>query len=485
MVIDSGVINGVSLQLVPCSKSNNGIEDTNEKIDMVLENGVRTYKRRRNSLSSSENDGMEDGRGGGDADGQTQIKDNKDGMKEQVGNISEGSCTNDHQPDFHQVTRLPQHDVIMLEKYDFLCKLFSETFQGIKVENFSHFKMINSRMRDGSYSRSPQLLSNDIQELGSKFQKIGTEMISLAKEIPEEINQIHPGNINCSGMDLDPDQHDAGKTRLCMCCGGKTDTRSCIICDSCEKIYHIFCVGVSVDKESPRSWYCMGCVSSILDPIISQTHDNCNVCERVSVNLMSEDHNRVFHNGPGADIVNGGVRPTCCKLCRSEFENSQYRECEHYLCHNKFHLRCMSELELKRFGPRWYCPSCLCRVCLVDRDDEKIVLCDGCDNAYHIYCMEPPRSSIPEGKWFCRVCDTRLRGIRKAKKLLFEKEEKSVLSTDASAAPARSVGVYKNLEQSLRNITGRVHTGVGSVDMLLSAAETLKDEEKKFVLKEM
>ncbi|GLD99064.1 hypothetical protein PINS_up007782 [Pythium insidiosum] len=45
-----------------------------------------------------------------------------------------------------------------------------------------------------------------------------------------------------------------------------------------------------------------------------------------------------------------------------------------------------------------------CVVCGLDQDANKILLCDGCDAEYHIYCLIPPLHEIPEGDFYCKRC---------------------------------------------------------------------------------
>ncbi|KAF3329341.1 Lysine-specific demethylase 5C [Carex littledalei] len=78
----------------------------------------------------------------------------------------------------------------------------------------------------------------------------------------------------------------------------------------------------------------------------------------------------------------------------------------HKMCLQSRHITVKKE-ETSRC---WYCPSCLCRSCLRDEHDELTVLCDGCDDAYHIYCMTPSHDSIPEGIWYCGNCKTSKEG---------------------------------------------------------------------------
>jgi hypothetical protein len=46
----------------------------------------------------------------------------------------------------------------------------------------------------------------------------------------------------------------------------------------------------------------------------------------------------------------------------------------------------------------------VCVGCGSGADDENMLLCDGCDKGYHIYCVVPKLSAIPDGDWFCTAC---------------------------------------------------------------------------------
>ena len=48
-----------------------------------------------------------------------------------------------------------------------------------------------------------------------------------------------------------------------------------------------------------------------------------------------------------------------------------------------------------------------CTVCGKDEDDEHMLVCDGCDGLYHMQCLDPPLTTLPEGDWFCPTCAAR------------------------------------------------------------------------------
>ncbi|XP_033116356.1 PHD and RING finger domain-containing protein 1-like [Anneissia japonica] len=48
-----------------------------------------------------------------------------------------------------------------------------------------------------------------------------------------------------------------------------------------------------------------------------------------------------------------------------------------------------------------YCEVCGC----CDRED-RLLLCDGCDNGYHCECLDPPLEFIPIEEWYCPECAT-------------------------------------------------------------------------------
>ncbi|XP_062474740.1 E3 ubiquitin-protein ligase UHRF1 isoform X3 [Pezoporus occidentalis] len=56
-------------------------------------------------------------------------------------------------------------------------------------------------------------------------------------------------------------------------------------------------------------------------------------------------------------------------------------------------------------NPNKTCRICACHICGGKQDPEKQLMCDECDMAFHIYCLNPPLSSIPDDEdWYCPEC---------------------------------------------------------------------------------
>jgi len=275
----------------------------------------------------------------------------------------------------------------------------------------------------------------------------------------------------------------------CSRCGETADDKDCLVCDSCEEIYHVSCIEPSVKEIIPhKSWYCAKCTAKG----IGSPHEHCVLCERLndeqipngiigdeSFPTIKETKNEFEENSNcTSDGIEGSIgekTTPICKICRNEVDGNKRKKvkvCGHRFCPNKYyHVRCLTKKQLKSYGHCWYCPSCICCVCLIDRDDDQIVICDGCDRGYHLYCLTPPQSSIPSGKWFCRLCDAGIQAIHKAKKA-YESNEPSRKGRDAAKPKAK-------LDKKHRNKRARELERGGAMDMLLTAANTLNFEEKE------
>ncbi|XP_041953947.1 lysine-specific demethylase 5B-B isoform X1 [Alosa sapidissima] len=46
----------------------------------------------------------------------------------------------------------------------------------------------------------------------------------------------------------------------------------------------------------------------------------------------------------------------------------------------------------------------VCLVCGSGTDEDKLLLCDGCDDSYHTFCLIPPLNDVPKGDWRCPKC---------------------------------------------------------------------------------
>lgn len=299
------------------------------------------------------------------------------------------------------------------------------------------------------------LYHNDIQQVWTKLQQVGNEMVTLAKSLSDKSRAHY-------------EQQFVRKSEGSKChgCGGAAHPQNCLVCDSCEEIYHVSCTDLMGPEMPPKTWYCLRCVSNG----IGSPHDNCIVCEKLKSSVSplnglptnGGDGSASDHDTPMPEPTDGSKT---CFICKSEVRpGDNFRTCGHSLCAHKFyHHNCLTTKQLGVCGPCWYCPSCLCRSCMVDKDDDQIVLCDGCDQAYHIYCTIPQLDGIPEGSWFCTRCDRDLNRIRTMKRV-YESLQKKVKVEDENAAVVVDGGVGDGNDS-------------GGLEMLVTAAKTLSHQE--------
>ncbi|MQL82052.1 hypothetical protein Taro_014538 [Colocasia esculenta] len=384
----------------------------------------------------------------------------KTAEKHEDSTSSEVQRDSDDQTDVHVITRKCQNvliEVLLSDKFASLCDLLLENFPGIKADSIVDLHLINSKMRNGAYGRSAGLLHQDLQQVWERIRKIGQEMSLLATSLsnisqascqsqkPSRVGTEKKNSMDSHTTTQFPCESDRStkheqteasclyKVSTCKECDDKLDGKGNVICDGCEAIYHSTCVP-EVHGTSSENWYCPLCTvdkresveHNIVRTHVDGPHQNCIVCDRLKAlgmieqptkdeleDATTDDESRESSvssmDSEGSPQPSRTAMSNLCKICGTcEDEDKRFIKCDHSLCLYKYyHIRCLktSQIAIRPQVGCWYCPSCLCRACLKDKDDDLIVMCDGCDEAYHTYCMKPPLTSVPKGKWYCVPCN--------------------------------------------------------------------------------
>lgn len=76
------------------------------------------------------------------------------------------------------------------------------------------------------------------------------------------------------------------------------------------------------------------------------------------------------------------------------------------------------ELSLEEWEEKLeYLPCSICGQNVED-DEEKLIQCESCHEAYHIFCLDPPLKRIPKESWWCDKCKVKKEEEEKVKKNL-------------------------------------------------------------------
>ncbi|KAM9138062.1 E3 ubiquitin-protein ligase UHRF2 isoform 2-T2 [Pangshura tecta] len=93
-----------------------------------------------------------------------------------------------------------------------------------------------------------------------------------------------------------------------------------------------------------------------------------------------------------------------------------------------------------RADPDAECRFCSCYLCGGKQDAHMQLLCDECNMAYHIYCLNPPLSKIPEDEdWYCPSCKNDSNEVVKAGEKLKQSKKKAKMPS-ASTESQRDWG---------------------------------------------
>ena len=106
--------------------------------------------------------------------------------------------------------------------------------------------------------------------------------------------------------------------------------------------------------------------------------------------------------------------------------------------------------------------SSACCVCSTTDRPECLLLCDDCDDAYHLECLKPILLSVPDGNWYCplcehkRLCDSL---VEKLIQLIKEHEDLEIKRNQCmSKRSNRLANVMLNLDRMVKRSTRKRKT---------------------------
>nr|CAH7747231.1 unnamed protein product [Callosobruchus chinensis] len=85
------------------------------------------------------------------------------------------------------------------------------------------------------------------------------------------------------------------------------------------------------------------------------------------------------------------------------------------------------------------CKYCSCCICGHKEDWQSTILCDECDDGYHLTCLKPPLESVPQEEWYCPECKNDNSEIVRAGERLKETEKEKKVCKENTRPGRRNV----------------------------------------------
>uniref|UniRef100_A0A8C8EW39 Tyrosine-protein kinase BAZ1B n=1 Tax=Oncorhynchus tshawytscha TaxID=74940 RepID=A0A8C8EW39_ONCTS len=121
-----------------------------------------------------------------------------------------------------------------------------------------------------------------------------------------------------------------------------------------------------------------------------------------------------------------------------------------------------------------------CKVCRRKGEDDKLILCDECNKAFHLFCLRPALYRIPQGEWLCPACQpavqrrcSRGRNYNEDTEEEEDSEDEEESETEDSDEEDKEDNDYKAVRQSSK-------TGVRRQALELERSEEILQKLVKF-----
>ena len=122
--------------------------------------------------------------------------------------------------------------------------------------------------------------------------------------------------------------------------------------------------------------------------------------------------------------------------------------------------------------------SSACCICAKTDRPESLLLCDDCDDAYHLECLKPILLSVPDGDWYCPLCEHKRLSdnlVEKLIQLIKEYDELAVKRNQCmSKRSNRLANVMLNLDRMVKRSSKKRRT-----NGIVYSDEENEDEEEE------
>lgn len=161
------------------------------------------------------------------------------------------------------------------------------------------------------------------------------------------------------------------------------------------------------EDEGPRNFILMNTNkhNKISSTESSEDEDcpSCAICLSSLANRIAAQISGCSHEFHNTCILKWSERTNTCPIDRSKFNKITVRN-------KQGDIVKVTDIDDKNAAtadddePAFPDEAINCMICNSPENEDVLLLCDGCNRGFHIYCLNPPLARVPEGNWICEHC---------------------------------------------------------------------------------